>query len=194
MPRRAFPFVPDAHYHFYNRGNNRQVVFFESANYLFFLLGMEKYLAPALELLAYCLMPSHYHILARVRPPTSEVAPTSEVSRAMQRFLISYTKSINCRYSRVGALFQGQFQAKLIESDEHLRRVCMYIHANPVRDELVTSPEDWEYSNYLEWIAGHRTRQAQDALIGEVFGSGQAYRAQVTEYLRDFRSRPTSEV
>ena len=128
MPRRITPFVPDIYYHFYNRGNNRQTVFFESDNYLYFLGGVKKYLVPVAHVVAYCLMPTHYHILVRIKSQTSEVFKTSEVSgkevsaqvsRAMQKFLISYTKAINKRFSRVGSLFQGQFQAKPIQTYSH---------------------------------------------------------------------------
>src|SRR5436190_5832702 len=103
MPRRVSPFAPDVYYHFYNRGNNRQAVFFQLENYLYFLKGVKKYLAPVATIIAYCLMPTHYHILMRIIQ-TSEVSPhfdASEVSRqvslAMQKFLISYTKAINKR-------------------------------------------------------------------------------------------------
>jgi REP element-mobilizing transposase RayT len=68
MPRRETPFLPDQYYHFYNRGNNRQAVFMERDNYLYFLKGVKKYLCKHLDVLAYCLMPTHYHHLVRVRP------------------------------------------------------------------------------------------------------------------------------
>lgn len=77
------------YYHFYNRGNNRQAIFFERDNYLYFLRGVKKYLREYVEIMAYCLIPTHYHILARVRQAsesqTSGVLKTSEVSRAMQK-------------------------------------------------------------------------------------------------------------
>ena len=79
MPRRTIPFMPNQYYHFYNRGNNRQPVFFERDNYLYFLRGIKKYLGEAVDILAYCLMPTHYHILLNVLPQTSEVFKTSEV-------------------------------------------------------------------------------------------------------------------
>ena len=106
MPRRITPFIPDIYYHFYNRGNNRQAIFFEADNYLYFLGGIKKYLVPVVTIVAYCLMPTHYHVLVKVKQ-TSEVFKTSEVltrevskrvSLAMQKFLISYTKAINKRF------------------------------------------------------------------------------------------------
>ena|SRR5215212_9412918 len=188
MPRRQTPFASDVYYHFYNRGNNRQAIFFESDNYLYFLSGIKKYLVPVVNIVAYCLMPTHYHILVRVKPQTSEVFKTSEVSlqvsRAMQKFLISYTKAINKRFERVGSLFQGQFQAKPIQTYPHLLNLCVYIHANPVKDGLVALPEDWIYSNYLEWLGERNGKLVDQEFIQEHFGSPVEYQELVMHFLK----------
>ena len=188
MPRRAIPFLPDQYYHFYNRGNNRQAVFFERDNYLYFLRGIKKYVCPHVDVIAYCLMPTHYHILAQVRGKTSEVLKTSEVSspvsRAMQKFGISYTKAINKRFERVGALFQGQFQGKPITSDAHWVNLCVYIHANPVKDGLVALPEEWEYSNYLEWMNLREGTLVNREFVKDVFGTPAEYKQRVMEYIK----------
>jgi putative transposase len=197
MPRRITPFIPDVYYHFYNRGNNRQMVFFEPDNYLYFLGGMKKYLLPVAHIVAYCLMPTHYHILARIRNKTSEapkdgetseVLDRDEVSRevsfAMQKFLISYTKAINKRFSRVGSLFQGQFQAKPIKNNSHLLNLCVYIHANPVKDGLVADPADWVYSNYLEWLGQRDGSLLDQKFIQEYFGSSAEYQELVMHFVK----------
>jgi REP element-mobilizing transposase RayT len=117
-----------------------------------------------MDIIAYCLMPTHYHMLVRIKDTvileekTSEVFKTSEVyvsnrvSNAMQKLMISYTKAINSQFDRTGSLFQGQFRSKLIDNYDYLLRLCVYIHANPVKDSLVIYPEDWEFSNYKEWL------------------------------------------
>ena len=197
MPRRETPFLPDQYYHFYNRGNNRQAVFFEIDNYWYFLKGIKQYLCPFVDVLAYCLMPTHYHILVRVKhlPPqqTSEVFKTSEVlaaeasrqvSLAMQKFGISYTKAINKRFTHVGALFQGQFQGKPIKNYEHLLSLCLYIHANPVKDGLAALPEEWEYSNYLDWIGLRSGTLVNREFIQENFGTPADYKSLMMDYTR----------
>jgi len=192
MPRRAVPFLPDQCYHFYNRGNNRQAVFFERDNYLYFLRGLKKYIREHVEILAYCLMPTHYHILARVQSQqtsqqTSEFfknSEVSEVSRAMMQLGVSYTKAINKRFDRVGALFQGQFQAKLVQQPSHLLNLCVYIHANPVKDGLVFLPEEWEFSNYLEWMNLREGTLVNREFISENFGTPEEYKTLVMEYIK----------
>ncbi len=78
MPRRLIPFVPNNYYHIFNRGNDCQKIFFEQPNYLYFLQGMKKYICPVATIVVYCLMPTHYHIVTRVK----ETQQTSEVSPA----------------------------------------------------------------------------------------------------------------
>jgi len=192
MPRRTIPFLPNQYYHFYNRGNNRQATFFERDNYLYFLKGMKKYLREQVDILVYSLMPTHYHILGRVKQgkaaDTSEVLETSEVSaaisKAMMRLGVSYTKAINKRFDRVGALFQGQFQGKPIQHYNHLLNLCLYIHANPVKDGLVTFPEDWEFSNYPEWMNLREGTLVNREFIKEHFGTPEEYRTLVMEYIQ----------
>jgi putative transposase len=196
----SFVFFPNQYYHFYNRGNNRQTVFFERDNYLYFLRGIKKYLSGQIDILAYCLMPTHYHLLVQIKPQqtsggqtsggqTSEVFKTSEVSevsvsRAMQKLGISYTKAINKRFERVGALFQGQFQGKPINHYEHLIHLCIYIHANPVKDGLAALPEDWEYSNYLEWMDLRKGTLVNREFIHEHFRTSGEYEKLVMEYIK----------
>ena len=193
MPRRETPFLPDQYYHFYNRGNNRQAVFFEGDNYLYFLKGIKKYVRAHVDILVYSLMPTHYHILGRVKPQTSEFFKNSEVlgtevssmvSNAMMRLIVSYTKAINKRFSRVGALFQGQFQGKPVKNYEHLLNLCVYIHANPVKDGLVALPEEWEYSNYLEWMNLREGNLVNREFIKDNFGAPEEYKQLVMNYIK----------
>ena len=187
MPRRQTPFVPGLYYHIYNRGNNRQSIFFQPENYFYFLRNVKKYIVPLAKVAVYCLMPTHYHMLLRVEPKTSEFLENSEVStisNAMMRLSVSYTKAINKRFSRVGSLFQGQFQAKPIETYSHLLNLCVYIHANPVKDGLIALPEDWIYSNYLEWLGQREGMLVDREFIQEHFGLPAEYQTLVMEYIK----------
>ncbi|MEI2688414.1 MAG: transposase [Anaerolineae bacterium] len=149
MPRRDIPLISGEYYHVYNRGNNRQDIFFERANYIFFVRRLRKYLIgpttfPWVTIVAYCLMPNHFHLLVQLHDAL--------FSRRMQHHAISYTKAINERYQRVGALYQGQFRAIHIDSNDYLLHLSRYIHLNPVAAHLVQRPEDWEYSSFREYV------------------------------------------
>jgi len=98
MPRREITFQPGEYYHLYNRGVNRERIFFEPENYLFFLSRLREHLLPVLEVVAYCLMPTHYHLLVYLK--------IDDLSKQiMQPFGLSYTKAINKQQGRVGPLF-----------------------------------------------------------------------------------------
>ncbi len=192
MPRRLIPFIPELHYHIYNRGNNRERIFFEPENYLFFLKKIKQYLVPVADVLVYCLMPTHYHVVGRIKQ-TSEILKISEVlnsgvsaevSSAMMKLSVSYTKAINKRFQRVGVLFQGQFQAKPILTSSYLLNLCRYIHANPVKDGLVANISDWQYSNYLEWIGERDGKLVDRAFVQDNFDTPDEYRKFVLEYVR----------
>ncbi len=178
MPYRKFVFRAGEYYHLYNRGNNYQAIFFERENYLYFLRQLRKYLWPeAVETIAYCLMPNHYHLLVHLM--------TDDLSRLMQPFALSYTKAINKRYGRVGSLFQGRFRAVRVDRDEYLVHLSRYIHLNPVIAKLVEQPGDWGFSSYREYIglrAG--TLPKADAVLLQ-FSSPDAYRQFVASCVED---------
>lgn len=185
MPRRGAELCAGEYYHLYNRGNNRKRIFYERENYLFVLQRLRKYLVPILDIVAYCLMPTHYHLLVGVKQ-TFEVSQTSEasaaVSRAMMRFAVSYTKAMNKRYDRVGALFQGAFQTKHMDRNNYLVHLSRYIHLNPVMSSLVEQPEDWEFSSYREYIGMRNGTLPVPEVVLSQFPSPQAYREFVESY------------
>ncbi|MBH8555525.1 transposase [Nostocaceae cyanobacterium CENA357] len=144
MPRRQTPLQTGNFYHVYNRGNNRQRIFFERENYIYFLkLVKEHLISKAVDIVAYCLMPNHYHFLVYLRDET--------LSDAMKSLSLAYTKAINKRFNRSGVLFQGRFQSIHVSRTDYLINLCRYIHLNPVQARLVKQPEEWEFSSYLEY-------------------------------------------
>lgn len=145
MPYWVTPLYAGGIYHLYNRGNNRGRLFFEAENYRFFLRQLEKYFLPAqIELLAYCLMPNHYHLLVLLHD--------ANLSAVMQRFSLSYSKAMARRFQRTGSLFEGPFQSRHVAKYEYLLHLSRYIHLNPVVAGLVSRPEDWEFSSYREYL------------------------------------------
>ena len=169
MPRRKTDFLPGHYYHLYNRGNNRQNIFFERENHLFFLRQFRRYLIQhTVYLLAYCLMPNHYHFLIYLR--------ATDLSEKMGLFSLSYTKAINKRYKRCGALFQGAFQAIHVDHEEYLLNLSRYIHLNPVKAGLVKRAEDWEFSSYQEYLDLRRGTLPRFEKLRQQIGAAKDYR------------------
>src|SRR5688572_20112195 len=104
-------FISGNVYHIYNRGINKQVIFFNERNYNFFLYKLRKHLYPHCSILAYCLMPTHFHLMIKA-DERSEVLINhvlinqNVISNGMRHLLSSYSKSINKQESRSGNLFQ----------------------------------------------------------------------------------------
>ena len=174
---------PGSYYHLYNRGARRLSIFREPENYLFLLRRLKRWVVGLeLSVIAYCLMPNHYHFLIRQNGE-------QPAGLLMQRAFNSYTKSYNKRYGHTGTLFERRYLAKPIIENAHLWHLCRYIHANPVKDGLVISPLDWPYSNYAEWLGRRDGTLVDRVFIAEHFGTPQKYEAFVDEYVHT-RSLP----
>jgi putative transposase len=170
MPRRKIHFLPGSYYHLYNRGHNRQTIFFERENYLYFLCQFRHYLVrQTLHVTAYCLMPNHYHFLVCLRDDT--------LSAQMGLLSLSYTKAINQSRQRCGGLFQGPFQAILVDREDYRLSLSRYIHLNPVQAGLVQRPEDWEFSSYQDYVEQRQGTLPQWGELRQQIGSAQDYRA-----------------
>lgn len=176
-PRRP-PYLKNHYYHFYNRGVNRAPIFQEHDNYLFVIKKIKSYLSEFnLSMIAYCLLPNHYHFLIRQdRENPAGILP--------QRVFNSYTKAYNKRYQRTGTLFEGPYKVVMVENFSQLLHICRYIHANPVKHGLVKKVDLWLYSNYLEWAGARKGGLVDRDFIAEYFHSPGIYEDFVLDYLK----------
>lgn len=124
---------------------------------------MKRYLEEfALSMIAYCLMPNHYHFLVRQDGNhRSNLLP--------QRVFNSYSKAYNKRYGHSGTLFEGSYRVKKVVESPHLLHLCRYIHGNPVKDGLVSDPDDWPYSNFPEWVGKRDGTMVDQILFVSIF-------------------------
>jgi putative transposase len=130
--------LPQAIYHVYNRGVERRRIYLDGRDYQRFLLQLCQAVEaePAIELLAYCLMPNHFHMLLRQ-------TDSPAMGRFMQRLGIAYVMYFNRRHHRVGPLFQGKYKAVRVIGSFQLMEVSRYIHRNPEHAGL-----DWRQHTY----------------------------------------------
>ena len=113
--------------------------------------GIEDYLSTApqegsLDIIAYCIMPTHFHLALRQNEENSMPAFMSNV-------LNSYARYFNIKHNRKGPLWEGRFKKVLVDSDEQLLHLTRYIHLNPVTSYLVDDPADWPASSYQEYVS-----------------------------------------
>ncbi len=157
------PFSTNAVYHVYNRGTEKRKIFLDHADWSRFLSNLQEFndanpamhwkykesevqlrTPPLVQILAYCLMPNHYHLMLRQ-------IHENGIPLFMQKLGTGYTNYFNQKNERSGALFQGRFKSVAVERDEYLGYLPHYIHLNP--KEVVG--ENWRtypWSSYLAYI------------------------------------------
>ncbi|ADE57888.1 MULTISPECIES: transposase [Aminobacterium] len=136
---------PGALYHVTSRGNARQNIFKDDLDRRQFLkIYARNYSRLGWRCYAYCLMSNHYHFVIET--------PLPNLSAGMRDLNGNYTRFFNTRHERVGHLFQGRYKAFLVDRDEYLLEAVRYVELNPVRAEIVASPEKWNWSSYRSTV------------------------------------------
>ncbi|MFZ2167358.1 MAG: transposase [Minisyncoccia bacterium] len=211
---RNFTFAPGEFYHIYNRGTEKRNIFLSRSDRDRFLALLylanqndpadlklqgstlseitERTGTPLVEIVAYCLMPNHFHLLIRE-------AEEGGISKFMQKITTGYTMYFNKKNERNGSLFQGRFKATHVADDRYLRYLISYIHLNPIKliepkwketgisDKIRAEKylETYPESSYLDYLGKQRpeskilTREA----LPEYFASSTDFKTFVTEWL-----------
>jgi len=178
MPRRETVFAEGHFYHIYNRGAQKQRIFYEAENYLYLLKLLKKNVAKySITLIAYCLMPNHYHFLMRVEK-------NGDLAKCVARTFNSYVQAINKRYKRKGSLFTERFKSIHIDKEAYLIYLCRYIHGNPLRAGLVDQLENWAFSNYLEFVGLRQGHLFSPTFFRSYFSDAKEYSNFVLDGLR----------
>lgn len=158
-------------YHLYNRGNNKENVFIEERNYLFFLHLMKKYLLVISDVYAYCLLKNHFHILLRIKEydklPEKYKA---KISQPISNMFNAYTKSINKIYKRSGSLFQEHPRRQRVENEKYLINLLLYIHLNPAKHGFTDNYRMYRYSSYSAYLSNDVTNIDRDAIFDMMEG------------------------
>jgi len=183
MPYRGDVFAREHYYHVYNRGTGGGRLFFDPGNYEYCLRLVKRYYQKyGVIVIAYCLMPTHYHFL--LMQVTDE-----PLSKFINVLFNAYTQAVNRQQGRTGTLFEGRFRHVWIDREEYLVHLCRYIHLNPVKAKLVSQPEDWPYCNYLEWIGQRAGTLKDETFIRDRFPTPADYRRFVADYQDEVQAR-----
>jgi putative transposase len=179
MPRTARASVGDMVYHVINRGNARQTVFHDDADYGAFLtlLGDAHRRLP-MRVLGFCLMPNHFHLVLWPRGD-------GDLSRFMQWLLTAHVRRHHRRHGGSGHVWQGRFKAFPVQEDEHLLTVLRYVERNPLRAKLVRRAEQWRWSSLRCWDEKERPTYLNDGPVDR----GRDWAAWVNEPLTEAELR-----
>ena len=148
MPRVRREKCVNAIYHIIVRGNNREDIFRDYADRMAYLSRLKRYKEKfQMEVYAYCLMTNHVHLLIYDNG--------QDISKIMQGLNLSYAIYFNKKYDRVGHLFQGRFTSVMVKKDNYLLYVSKYIHLNPVKANIVESPNKYKWSSYKVYMTNY---------------------------------------
>jgi putative transposase len=178
LPRLTVPGYP---HHIIQRGNNRQAIFGDSADYEALLAMLDENAREfGVAIHAYVLMSNHFHLLAT--PETTEGIP-----RMMQAVGRRYVRRFNQMHARTGTLWEGRYKSTIIQAERYLLACMVYIDLNPVRAGLVAEPATYPWSSHphylglrrdklvsphpLFWALGN-TPFARDAAYAELVAAG----------------------
>ena len=151
MPRTARAIVGGMYYHVLNRGNNRAPVFHSDTDYAQFVgLISEAQNRIAMDVIAQCLMPNHFHLLVRV--PEDE-----SLGKWMQWLLTSHVRQYHKHHRTSGRVWQGRFKAFPVQDDAHLLTVMRYVERNALTANLVERAEAWPWGS-LHWRVNGNTK------------------------------------
>lgn len=178
--------APDSFQHIYARGHSKHKIFMDEQDYITFLNLLQRYLSAneardpygvsypnfynKLELLAYVLMPNHFHLLIYQRQP-------GEMSRFMKSMLGSYSRYFNKKYKRTGPLFESRYKASMISDEAYLEHISRYIHLNP---------QDWrnyEYSSLPYYLQQDEVSWMRPKRILNMFSAPADYLEFVSNYV-----------
>jgi putative transposase len=158
MPRRARAIEGGLVYHIVNRANARIPLFEKDADFAAFEGAVEEaHAREPLRLLAYCVMPNHWHFVVWPKRGAH-----SQVTDFFRWLTLTHTQRWHAHQgtSGTGHLYQGRFKSFPVESDDHLYTVLRYVERNPVRATLVDRAEQWRWSSARRFYQGDATERS----------------------------------
>ena len=164
------------YYHIFNRGINRQTIFFNENNYRHFLGLIDKFLTSNVSILAYCLLQNHFHLVIKVKEKimidSIEISDDEKigkiVSNQFRKLFIAYSMALNIQEKRTGSLFDKNFKRIEITENEYLKYAIFYTHYNPEKHGIATEFRQYKYSSYSA-IINNKTTKIDRKTVLEIF-------------------------
>ncbi|OGD86855.1 hypothetical protein A2870_01610 [Candidatus Curtissbacteria bacterium RIFCSPHIGHO2_01_FULL_41_11] len=185
-------YLENGYYHIYNRGTGKNEIFIDPEDYKVFLHYLEKYLDPSsqhsmakeVKLLAFCLMPNHFHLFVLQ-------LSRNGITKLMRAVSTCYAMFFNKKYEKSGTIFQGIYKAALIESDPQFLHISRYIHLNP--RSFIKDWENYPYSSYKFYVGEHKVSWLETTFVLNFFNDKNnadrighsSYRSFVEDYALD---------
>ncbi|MBL4867728.1 MAG: transposase, partial [Pseudomonadales bacterium] len=145
MPRPLRIEYENAYYHVMNRGRGRQKIFHGPDYYEAFLTTLaEAHQRFGVEILCYCLMANHYHLLVKT--------PEANLGRIMRHINGVYTQRHNRMKKTDGSLFRGRYKAICVQEDSYQLQLSRYIHRNPLGRSSAITLENYSWSSYPNYV------------------------------------------
>ena len=175
-------FDPENTYHVYNQGNNHEKLFLINDHYLYFLNLFKEYILPSSEVLAWCMMPNHFHFMIHTDVRCLMLKQQGDllldpVTNGFRKLLSGYSHKFNKQNNRSGALFRPKTKSKCLDviwdinnplSLDYYSNCFHYIHNNPVKDGLVKDPSDWKWSSYNFYLGKEKEGFCNRALAAKL--------------------------
>jgi REP element-mobilizing transposase RayT len=160
------PLENGKYYHIYNRGINSNILFKEKGNYEHFLKLYDLHIEPMAETYAWCLMNNHFHLLIRIKE-VEEIKTENKIqpSQSFSNLFKTYTKAFNKKYNRHGALFERPFRRKIVENENYLLNLIIYIHNNPVHHNSCEEASNYPWSSYSTCMSDKPTKLKREEVI-----------------------------
>lgn len=152
MPRKARKLSSSGVYHIMTRGIDKTRVMLDDADCIQFLCFLNFVQGESFQVLAYCLMGNHVHLLIK-----TDKANMDALELAMKRLLVRYVAYYNRKYDRVGGLFQNRYVSQPVVTTGYFLRVLRYIHNNPVAAKITEKQEQYEWSSYKDYFGERKT-------------------------------------
>ena len=137
---------PDAYYHVMNRGRRAEAIFLDVEDYVNFQeLLIELTTVYGIRIIAYCLMPNHYHLFLQT--------PKANLSESFRHLNGVYTQKFNRKHQVDGALFRGRFKSILVDKETYYLELIRYIHRNPLRAGIEKKLGDYPWSSHSAYLS-----------------------------------------